>query len=136
MCRLFSLIGTLATAEAAGHLTQVGPWMSLGLARPRPRRFDGNFAYVVTDLGLKIVDLSDMPPAPVPRARRLRSTLCAGKSFGVGLKLARLRDRDGRNYVYVANQTKDLQIIDVSNPAAPVLVGDQDPAGIPRGTWP
>jgi hypothetical protein len=100
------LIGAL-TAEAAGPLVQVGSWMSVG-SPTHDLVIDGHHAYVVTDLGLKVVNLSN-PAAP----QVVGSINLGGKSFGVAFKSP---------HVYVANQTKDLQIIDVSIPASPVLV--------------
>ncbi len=63
---LLLLIGTLTAAEGAGPLTQIGPWVSLA-SSAHDLVVQGDFAYVVTDLGLKIVDLSALPAAPIVR---------------------------------------------------------------------
>ena len=97
-----------AGGEAAGPLTQVGPWLPLG-SSAHDVVVQGDFAYVVTDVGLKIVDLSTLPAAPVVRG----SLALGGRSYGITV---------AGSYAYTANLTKDLQIIDVSNPYGPVLV--------------
>ena len=108
-CASFLLvIGTLTAAEAAGPLTQVGSWLSLG-SSAHDVVVQGDFAYVVTDVGLKIVDLSTLPAAPVVRG----SLALGGRSYGITV---------AGSYAYTANLTKDLQIINVSNPDAPLLV--------------
>jgi hypothetical protein len=118
---LLVLIGTLATAEAAGPLTQVSNWMSLG-SPARNVVIKDDLAYVTTDVGLKVVSLAN-PAQPVV----LHTVSLGGR--GLGLKLL-------GNHLYVANQSKDLQIIsiDALNPTtvAPVLVKTKT---LPGSSW-
>jgi hypothetical protein len=111
------LISTLTTAEAAGGLTQVAPWMSLG-SPARDVVIKDHFAYVTTDIGLKVVDLTT-PATPV-----VRGSLNLG-GRGLGVKIL-------GDLVYVASQTKDLQIVNVSNPDAPALVVTKS---LPGSAW-
>ena len=115
---LLLMIGTLTAAEAAGPLTQIGGWLSLA-SSAHDVVVQGDFAYVVTDLGLKIVDLSALPAAPIVRG----SVALFGKSYGVTV---------AGSYAYVANLSKDLQIVDVSDPDAPVLVKSK---ALPGSSW-
>jgi hypothetical protein len=115
---LLLTIATLTAAEAAGPLTHIGPWFSLG-SRAHDLVVQGDLAYVVTDLGLKIVDLSALPAAPVVRG----SLALGGKSYGITVK---------GSYAYIANLSKDLQIVNVSNPDAPVLVKSK---ALPGSAW-
>jgi hypothetical protein len=116
---LLLVILTLTAAEAAGPLSQIGSWQSLG-SRAHDIVIQGDFAYVVTDLGLKIVDLTPLPGAP-PDVRG--SVALGGKSLGITI---------AGSYVYTANVSKDLQIVDVSDPDAPVLVKSKT---LPGTSW-
>ena len=93
------LVGTLTAAEAAGPLTQVGSWMSLG-SPAHDLVIEGDLAYVVTDLGLTIVNISN-PAAPLIRG----SVKLGGKGYGVAVK---------GDYAAV-NISTDLKVIDVPN---------------------
>jgi predicted AlkP superfamily phosphohydrolase/phosphomutase len=78
---------------------------------------DGTLAYVATDKGLTILDVSN-PAAPVARGSVVSSG--SGKNMGVVVK-------DG--FAYVAGQGRGLQVVDVSNPDAPVIVAVRKFAG-------
>ena len=114
---VFLLMAALTTAEAAGGLTQVAPWMSLGFYA-RDIAIQGDFAYVTTDKGLTVVDLTN-PAVPVKRG----SLTLGGR--GLGIKVL-------GDLAYVASQTKDLQIVNVSNPDAPTLVVTKT---LPGSAW-
>jgi hypothetical protein len=78
------------------------------------------FAYVVTDAGLQVVDLSDLPAGPP----RLRGAINLGiRGLGIALN---------GDHVYVANQTRDLQIVNISDPDHPRLVATRL---LPGGAW-
>ena len=100
------LMGVLGSARAAGPLTHVTT-VPLG-TKAHDIVLQGDFAYVVTDLGLTIVDVSN-PASPV-----VRGSVSTGKTQGVDVK---------GSYAYVASQTKDLRVIDISNPDAPTIIG-------------
>ena len=112
------LIGSLTTAEAAGPLTQVGSWMSVG-SPTHDLVIKDNLAYVVTDIGLRVFDLSNLPADPAPRG----SIALRGRGLGIALN---------GSHVYVANQSRDLQIVDVSNPDSLVLVSTKT---LPGYAW-
>lgn len=109
------LIGAHGSVLAAGPLTHVTT-VPLG-TKAHDVVLQGDVAYVVTDLGLTIVDVSN-PAAPV-----VRGSVATGKTQGVTVQ---------GSYVFVASQTKDLRIIDVSNPNAPTIVGFTT---LPGQTW-
>ncbi|MBZ0168052.1 LVIVD repeat protein [Candidatus Methylomirabilis lanthanidiphila] len=109
------LMGVHGSALAAGPLTHVTT-VPLG-AKAHDVVLQDDFAYVVTDLGLTIVDVSN-PAAPV-----VRGSVSTGKTQGVAVK---------GSYVYVASQTKDLRIIDISDPDAPTIIGFEV---LPGQTW-
>ncbi|MGB4780786.1 MAG: hypothetical protein WBH61_01925, partial [Candidatus Methylomirabilis sp.] len=109
------VMGFLGSAQAAGPLTHVTT-VPLG-TKAHDIVLQGDFAYVVTDVGLTIVDVSN-PTVPV-----VRGSVSTGKTQGVAVK---------GSYVYVASQTKDLRIIDISNPDAPTIVGFEV---LPGQTW-
>ena len=100
------VMGFLGSARAAGPLTHVTT-VPLG-TKAHDIVLQGDFAYVVTDLGLTIVDVSN-PALPV-----VRGSVSTGKTQGVDVK---------GSYAYVASQTKDLRVIDISNPDAPTIIG-------------
>ncbi len=109
------VMGFLDSALAAGPLTHVTT-VPLG-TKAHDIVLQGDFAYVVTDLGLTIVDVSN-PAAPV-----VRGSVSTGKTQGVDVK---------GSYAYVASQTKDLRIIDISDPDAPSIIGFKS---LPGQTW-
>ena len=65
------------------------------------------------------MDLSVLPAAPVVRG----SLALAEKSYGITV---------AGSYAYIANLSRDFQIVDVSNPAAPVLVKSKT---LPGSAW-
>jgi hypothetical protein len=75
----------------------------------------GNYAYLATNFGLMIMDITN-PARPIPVSR---SYLPASAQ---GLAVA-------GNLVYVVDEKADLRIIDVSNPARPVERGFFDTPG-------
>jgi hypothetical protein len=116
---LLLVIGALtAVAEAAGPLTQIGSWKSLG-SSANDVVVQGHLAYVVTDVGLKIVDLSTLPAAPIV----LGSLALSGKNYGIAV---------AGSFAYIANVSRDLVIVNVSNPSAPVLVKSK---ALPGSAW-
>ena len=114
---LFLLVGTLTAAEAAGPLTQIGPWLSLG-SSAHDLVIKDTLAYVVTDVGLRIVDIAN-PAAPVGRG----AVKLGGKSYGVALQWP---------YVFTVNIATGFQVVDVSNPDAPLVVAT---LAVRRSAW-
>lgn len=109
------VMGFLGSARADGPLTHVTT-VPLG-TKAHDIVLQGNVAYVVTDLGLTIVDVSN-PALPV-----VRGSVSTGKTQGVDVK---------GSYAYVASQTKDLRIIDITDPGAPAIIGFK---ALPGQTW-
>src|SRR5262249_12313639 len=70
---------------------------------------EGNYAYVTTGLGLKVIDVG-MPAAPA-----IVGTV-ATPGIATDVKVA-------GNRAYVADQSGGLQVLDVSDPRAPVVLG-------------
>ena len=102
------VMGFLGSARADGPLSHVTT-VPLG-TKAHDIVLQGDFAYVVTDLGLTIVDISN-PASPV-----VRGSVSTGKTLGVDVK---------GSYAYVASQTKDLKVIDISDPDAPTIIGSK-----------
>jgi hypothetical protein len=116
------VMGFLGSARAAGPLTHVTT-VPLG-TKAHDIVLQGAFAYVVTDLGLTIVDVSN-PASPV-----VRGSVSNGKTQGVDVK---------GSYAYMASQTKEvcetahyLRVIDISDPDAPTIIGSKV---LPGQTW-
>src|SRR5262245_5058861 len=96
---------TASPGRGAGPLTLEGS-LPLGI-RAYALVLDGNLAYVATEKGLTIVDVSD----PLrPAVRGAMPSFKRTRSGGVGKKGA---------YVYRAAGRAGMQVIDVSNPSAP-----------------
>jgi hypothetical protein len=112
------LFGIVTATDAAADLQQVFPWTSLG-SPARDLIIRDHLAYVTTDRGLTIVDLTN------PEAPRKRGELTNLGIRGLGIALA-------WPYAYVANQSRDLQIIDVADADAPRLVVTKS---LPGGAW-
>jgi hypothetical protein len=87
----------------------------------------GGYAYVAADTGLRIFDVSD-PAAPVEVG------FCSGpgSATDVAFHSAPLRDGMAGGYAYVTYVNEGLQIVDISDPAAPFEVGF---FGLPGGVW-
>lgn len=112
---VMALFASLVTTEAAASLSLVA---SLPLAvDAHDLVVDDDHAYVGTDTGLTIVNIADNPPHVVA------SLPLGGQVLGLALK---------GSYLYLANRTKDFQVVDVSNPAAPALVATR---GLPSYSW-
>src|SRR5262245_33642018 len=76
---------------------------------------DGTLAYVGTDLGLTIVDISQ-PTAPV----RKGSVKVGGKVLGIAVK-----ETGTGTYAYLASVGADLKVVKVTNPNLPVVVASR-----------
>jgi hypothetical protein len=111
-----------AAAEADG-LDPVGALPLLGTrahdiaiqgdcGSPEP---SGCLAYVATDDGLTIVDVSNRAAPSV-----LSSLDLGGETMGVAVK---------GSYAFLANTNTDFNVVDVSNPNAPVLVASKGTSG-------
>jgi hypothetical protein len=72
---------------------------------------DGNLAYLATEKGLTIIDVSD-PLHPVRRGSVL--ALKGNRSYGLAKK---------GSHIYLAAGRAGMQVIDVSNPDAPTTIG-------------
>jgi predicted AlkP superfamily phosphohydrolase/phosphomutase len=103
------------TPAGAATLTRLGA-LTLG-TNTHDIAVDGQLAYVATDKGLSILDISN-PASPTVRGSVVSAG--SGKNLGVVVK-------DG--YAYVAGQSRGLQIIDVRNPGAPAIVAVRKVAG-------
>jgi hypothetical protein len=101
------LIGAHSAPEAAA-LTQVGSWLSLG-SPANDLVIHGDRAYVVTDVGLTIVNLSNPAAPDIEGSVRLGS-----RGYGVAVQ---------GNYAYAVNVSTDLKVIDISDPRTPTVVG-------------
>ncbi len=111
-----ALLVSLVTAEAAGPLTLLA---SLPLAKPAlDLVVDDNFAYVGTDVGVTIVNITN-PESPYV----VGSLSTGGQVMGLALK---------GSHLYLANRSKDLQVVNVSNPAAPTLLATR---ALPSYSW-
>ena len=75
----------------------------------------GDLAYVATDDGLTIVDVSN-PAAPRP----LGSIDLGGETLGVAVK---------GSYAFLANASTDFNVVNVANPDAPFLVTSKSISG-------
>jgi hypothetical protein len=109
LAAVFTALGGAVPARADGPLLSVAT-LSLGSnVRAHEVLVEGNFAYVGTGTGLRIVDISN------PSAPALRGVLSTGgKVFGLALRGTTL---------FMANHGRDLRIVDVSDPDAPTLIG-------------
>ena len=103
------VIGLASHAHALPHLTT----LPLG-SMAHDIKVAGSFAYVATESGLTIVDVSN-PAAPVVRGSFATPSGCQGIDVGV--------------HVYLACELMGLFIVDVADPDAPTLVGTLRPSG-------
>ena len=104
-----------AAAEAAGPLT--GPVGTLPLPGTRAHdiAIQGDLAYVATDDGLTIVNVSN------PEAPSFVSEIdLGGKTLGVAVK---------GSYAFLANTNTDFNVVDVSTPGSPVWVASKRISG-------
>ena len=106
---LVSVLMWVGAAVAAGPLTLVS---TLVLDKPAMDLVvSGDLAYVATDVGVTIVDIAD--PANPEIVGQLST---GGQVMGLALK---------GSHLYLANRTKDFQVVDVSIPSAPVLLASR-----------
>ncbi len=97
---VLAMLVTLSTSAAAGPLSLVA---TLVLDKPAlDLVVDGDFAYVGTDVGVTIVDIAD-PAHP----HVVGQVTTGGQVLGLALK---------GSHLYLANRTKDFQVVDVSEP--------------------
>jgi hypothetical protein len=95
----------------------------------------GNFAYVVhsgfgpPDNGslFHIIDVSE-PTQPIIIGT---TSLAYGTQLSYGALYVCVSDR----YAYITGAAQNGWVVDIGNPARPVVIGDWSPAGIPRGVW-
>ena len=78
---------------------------------------EGNLAYVATDRGLTIVDITN-PLAPVTRGSVVSANCAVSCTRGPVAKSQGLAKKG--SYVYLAAGAAGMQVIDVSNPNAPL----------------
>jgi LVIVD repeat len=113
------LVTSTVLAQAAGPLTSVASLpLSPAGTRAHDLVVDGDLAYVATNTGLSIVDITN-PKDPKPVA----TLALGGKVSGIALK---------ESHVYLANQTKDFQVVSVSTAGTPVLVATRS---LPSQAW-
>jgi len=105
---LIFVMGFLGSARADGPLTDVTT-VALG-TKAHDIVLQGSFAYVATDLGLTILDISN-PALPIIRGSVSLNT--SGGNQGVDVK---------GDYAYVAGRYSGLHVVDISNPDAPQFV--------------
>ena len=100
----------------------VGPLTFLNSVTFGYRAFDiiaeGNLAYVATEKGLTILDISN-PTQPVVRGSA--ASIKGNRAYGLAKK---------GNFIYLAASRAGMQVIDVSNPSAPVTVTAASKGGI------
>ncbi|MBI4488590.1 MAG: hypothetical protein HY694_05855 [Deltaproteobacteria bacterium] len=109
------VMAVLGLARADGPLTFVTS-LSLG-TNAHDIVLQGDFAYVVTDLGLTIIDISS------PESPMVRGSVSTGRTLGLDVK---------GSYAYVASQRQGLRVIDISDPDAPTIIGSKS---LPGNTW-
>ena len=109
------LVASLVSAEAQGPLALEASLNLGSRAHDLVLNDEGNLAYVATDLGLRIVDISN-PNAPT----LVGSLNLGGRSLGIA--------RIG-SFVFVAAMGADLKVVDVASPSAPALVFSKAIAG-------
>jgi hypothetical protein len=116
---VIAIVGAwVGAAQAAGPLTLEGSVSLNTPARDLVLDDAGQIAYVATDQGLAVVDISNRQN-PV----KLASLALGGKSYGIARK---------GSLVFVANVTTGLRVVDVSNPANPLVVATKT---IPYKAW-
>ncbi len=103
---LAAIVGLAPPADALIPVTTV----SLGSAA-HDMKVVGNFAYVATDTGMSVLDVSN-PAAPVVVGTFSTGTSSECQGIDVGA------------HAYLACQSAGVYVIDISNPAAPTLVGN------------
>lgn len=112
---LIFVIGVLGSSRADGPLNLVRT-VPLG-SQARDVVVQGNFAYVGTEAGMSILDISN-PASPFVRSSV--PIISSGGAEGIDVK---------GSFVYVASRDGGLNIIDVSNPDAAKLVGHAKVSG-------
>jgi hypothetical protein len=107
-----AIIGLASQASALPHITTV----PLGSAA-HDMKVVGSFAYVATDDGMTVLDVSN-PLAPVVKGSFATSAPCQGIDVAA--------------HAYLACQTAGLFVVNISNPSSPTLVGS---LRLPGSTW-
>lgn len=104
----------LSARAYAGDLDPVhrGSWPGFHRAPANNVVVRGNYAYVTTQTGLHVIDVSD-PAGP----QSVGSTTVGGEALGLQIQ---------GNYVFVAVRHVGLRVIDVSDPMSPRRVGGSD----------
>ncbi len=102
------------------------------LRHPRSIAVQFRYGFVVDDEGLKVVDLTLLPPGPCrgPVAAPCKSLPRAEVVSGATVPLAHAHDvYVARTYAYVANGPEGVAVVDVTRPEAPRLQMKFDAGG-------
>ncbi|HVF66471.1 MAG TPA: hypothetical protein VM914_02325, partial [Pyrinomonadaceae bacterium] len=102
------------------------------LRRPRSFAVQFRYGFVVDDEGLKVIDLTMLPPGPCkgPVAAPCKSLPRAEVVSGATVQLSHASDvYVARTYAYVANGEEGVAIVDVTRPEAPRLHSKFDAGG-------
>ncbi len=105
-------ISIAANPQESGHFDTAGMVMDLELA--------DSYVYVCNNDKIFILEQSD-----ISHPKHVGFYQASGNGAGEGVHVA----VDG-SYAYLANGEAGLQVLDVSNPSDPTLVGGQDTAGL------
>ena len=105
---------------AIGHLDTPNSALDVDVAGP--------FAYVADDFALSIIDVAD------PAAPSLAGVVgTAGGAQAVEVVLGSALRGEDKSYAYIANGPAGLQIVEVTNPSMPKLLGAVDTPSGARG---
>ena len=107
-----ALFAAAPTAVADGPL-QLVTSINLGF-RAHDIIFDGNFAYVATEKGLTILNITDLANPTLVGPAIAEPALSGNRSLGLAKR---------GNFVYLAAGKAGMQVIDVSDPLNPQTVG-------------
>jgi hypothetical protein len=114
-----AMLGTVESSRADGPLVHHSAGTILFGYRANDIVLDGNFAYVATDKGLTILDISN-PLSPQRRGSVVSANCQVSCTRGPIAKSQGLAKRG--SYVYLAAGAAGMQVIDVTNPDAPVTI--------------